>query len=87
MASGDEADTEALPISADARVLGATLKAGQTAELRLGPGRRAYLVPATGAVEVDGVRVGPRDGAAISEVETLQVKALEDAEIVVVDVA
>jgi redox-sensitive bicupin YhaK (pirin superfamily) len=28
MASGDEADTEALPISADARVLGATLKAG-----------------------------------------------------------
>ena len=60
-------DGDALPIRADARVLGATLKAGETAEYRLAEGRRAYLVSARGAVEVNGVRLAARDGAAIRE--------------------
>ena len=87
LASGDNADTEALAIRADARVLGATLKAGQTVDYPLGADRRGYLVPAVGAVDIEGVRVGPRDGAAISQVETLRIRALEDAEIVLVDAA
>jgi redox-sensitive bicupin YhaK (pirin superfamily) len=87
LASGDEADTEALPIRANARVLGATLKAGETAEYVLGADRRGYLVPAVGVVEIDGVRVGARDGAAISQVEVLKVTALEDSEVVLVDAA
>jgi len=87
LASGDAADTDALSIRADARVLGATLKAGQTIDYPLGQDRRGYLVPAVGAVDVEGVRVGPRDGAAISDVETLHIRALEDAEIVFVDAA
>jgi hypothetical protein len=44
-------------------------------------------VPAVGAVEIDGVRVGARDGAAISQVEVLKVTALEDSEVVLVDAA
>lgn len=87
LASGDAADADALPIHADARVLGVTLKAGQTSDYALGSKRRGYLTVAVGAVEVDGVRVGPRDGAAISDVETLKVTALEDAEVVLVDVS
>jgi hypothetical protein len=87
LASGDAGDAEALPIRTDARVLGATLKAGQVVDYPLGVRRHGYLVPAVGAVEVDGVRVGPRDGAAIRGVDTLRVKALEDAEIVLVDAA
>jgi redox-sensitive bicupin YhaK (pirin superfamily) len=87
LASGFDADAEALPIRTDARVLGATLKAGETAEYSLGAERRAYLVPAMGAVEIDGVRVNARDGAAIRDVETLRVTALEDAEVVLVDAA
>jgi len=87
LASGFEADAEALPIRTDARVVGAALKAGETAEYSLGKDRRAYLVPAVGAVEVDGVRVNARDGAAIKDVETLRVTALEDAEVVLVDAA
>ncbi|WP_323991680.1 pirin family protein [Nguyenibacter sp. L1] len=87
LASGYDSDADALPIRADARVLGATLKAGQTAEYVLGTERFAYLVPATGAVEIDGVRVNARDGAAISKTDTLRVTALEDAEIVLVDAA
>ena len=86
LASGKPDDTEALPIRADARVLGATLKAGQTAEYKLGDGRRAYVVPSTGAVEVNGVRLDQRDGGAVQGELELRVTALEDAEVVLVDV-
>ena len=85
LASGN-GDEDALPIRADARVLGATLQAGQTAKYRIGADRHGYLVPASGAVEVNGVRIGPRDGAAIEAVEVVTVMALEDAEVVMVDV-
>ncbi len=87
LASGLSADAEALPIRSDARVLGATLKAGQTAEYALDPARRAYLVPATGRVSVNGVALAARDGAAIANERKLSVTAIEDAEIVLVDAA
>ena len=85
LASGFAGDDDALPIRADARVLGATLKAGETAEYRLGTARHAYLVPATGLVEVNGVKVGPRDGLAIEDETALTVRAFENSEIVLVD--
>ncbi len=87
LASGLPGDDDALPIRTDARVLGATLKAGETAEYRLGRERLGYLVSAVGEVEVDGVTLGARDGAAISDVDTVRVKALSDAELVLVDSA
>jgi hypothetical protein len=86
LASGFAEDAEALPIGADARVLGATLKRGETAEYRLPKGRRAYLVAALGAVEVNGVRLGERDGAAVQDESALRLTAIDDAEIVLVDV-
>ncbi len=85
LASGFPANDGALPIRADAHVLGATLKAGQSAEYALGPGRHAYLVPAAGLVEVNGIRLATRDGAAIEDEPTLTLTAIEDAEIVLVD--
>ena len=85
LASGRGDDGDALPIRTDARVAGATLRAGETAEYLLGKERRAYLVPATGAVLIDDVHVNARDGAAISDVDVLRVTALEDSEIVLVD--
>ncbi len=87
LAAGPAPEGDALPIRADARVLGATLKAGETAEYALAEGRYAYLVPSQGAVEVNGVRVGTRDGAAIADEAVLRVTALEDAELVMVDAA
>ncbi len=87
LASGFAEDTDALPIRTDARVVGATLKAGESATYQLGTDRRAYLVPAIGAVEIDGQRVNARDGAAIAEVDSIQITALEDSEIVLVDAA
>src|SRR5436853_2587506 len=85
LASGFEEDGEALKINAAARVLGATLKAGETAEIGLDPSRHAYLVAVGGAIEVNGRRAEPRDGVAVTGEERLTIKALEEAEIVLVD--
>jgi len=87
LASGFAEDGEALPIRTEARVLGATLKKGETTDYALGSDRHAYLVPATGKIEINGVAANARDGVAISDTETLTVTALEDAELVMVDAA
>jgi redox-sensitive bicupin YhaK (pirin superfamily) len=87
VASGFESDTDALPIRADARVLATTLRAGESAEYALANERKGYLVPAAGAVEVNGVRANARDGLAISNETKLKITALEDSEIVMVDAA
>lgn len=80
-------DAEALPIGADARVMGAMLPAGQTLAYRLEPGHKAYLVPAAGSVRVNGHRLGEGDGAAIEAETELLVEADDHADIVLVDVA
>jgi quercetin 2,3-dioxygenase len=87
LASGFADETDALPIRTDARIAAATLKAGETAEYPLGADRHGYLVPATGTVEVNGVRLEARDGAAIAEEAVLRVTAVEDAEVILVDAA
>ena len=84
VASGDPADG-ALHINADAKVLAATLKAGETITYDLAEGRRAYLVPAVGEVEVNGVALNARDGAGIRDEPVLTVTARADAELVMVD--
>ena len=85
LASGFDEDEEALPIRADARVLGATLKAGESVDYALGTDRHGYLVPAIGAVEVNGTRIEARDGAAIADAAVINVTAIEDSELVLVD--
>ena len=85
LASGFGEDKDALKINAAARVMGATLKAGETAELDLDPSRHAYLVAVGGAVEINGARAEPRDGVAITGEARVSIKALADAEIVLVD--
>ncbi len=88
LASGYDADVEALRIRANARLLGATIKAGETLTHALGEGRFAYLVPATGRIEINGRLFEARDGAAISAPQgpgAILITALDDAEIVLVD--
>jgi redox-sensitive bicupin YhaK (pirin superfamily) len=87
LASGLPGDEDALPIRTDARVAGATLKAGETTDYVLGQGRHGYLVAATGSIEVNGVRLDARDGAAVRDEPSLRITALEDAEVVLVDAA
>lgn len=87
LASGLPGDTDALPIRANARLVAATLKAGQSTEYHIAPGRKVYLVPASGEIEINGVVAAAGDGVAISDESLLKVSAQQDSEIVLVDVA
>src|SRR4249920_724878 len=53
LASGFDNDNDALPIRADARVLGATLKKGDVTQYKLGATRHGYLVSAAGTIDVN----------------------------------
>jgi redox-sensitive bicupin YhaK (pirin superfamily) len=86
LASGLESDGDALPIRARARVLNAKLKVGQSAKYPLQASRRAYLVPSTGSVDVNGIRIHARDGAAIKDVDVITITAIDEADVDMVDV-
>jgi redox-sensitive bicupin YhaK (pirin superfamily) len=85
LASGEPSD-EALSIHADARLLGATLRAGETVELAVEPARHQYLV-ASAPVTVNGVAASARDGIAITGETGLSIVAGAEsgAELVLVD--
>ncbi|MEQ5840112.1 pirin family protein [Paraburkholderia acidicola] len=85
LASGFAGDEGALPVRADARVLGALLKAGESVRQELGRARHAYLVVASGRIELNGEPIGPLDGVAITNVDAVQISALEDSELVMTD--
>lgn len=86
LASGKaDVPAEALWIAQDAEVLGASLDAGVEVTHLIGEGRLAYLVPAKGRVKVNGIELSERSGAAIRDVAKLAIRAIEDAEIVLVD--
>jgi redox-sensitive bicupin YhaK (pirin superfamily) len=87
LASGLPDDGDALPIRSAARVAGATIKAGETAAYQMTPDRHVYVVSAQGSVDVNGVRLDARDGAAITGEMLVVVKAINDAEVVLVDAA
>lgn len=84
LASGDPAD-EALPIRQNAKVLGATLEAGQSLDVTLTGQRKGYLVLAKGEVELNGEVLKARDGAALTGPLTANIKSLSDSELVLVD--
>lgn len=85
LASGRPGHDEALQIHQDAALLGANLSAGQSVTHRLGVARRAYLVPATGKIEVNGTLAKARDGITITGEEAIAITALEDSEILLAD--
>lgn len=87
LASGIAGDEDALRINADARVLGATMQAGQSLRYAIDPGRHAYLVPATGRIRIGVAEAQARDGVAITGVDAIEITALEDSELVLVDAA
>jgi redox-sensitive bicupin YhaK (pirin superfamily) len=51
----------------------------------LKPGRRAYLVSATGAVLVNGAEAAPLDGIAVWDESEIEIMAREPSEIMLFD--
>ncbi len=67
-------------------MLGATLKAGQSLSQCCSSTSQGYLVPVLGAVSVNGERVEAGDGIAMSGESMLVVEAIDDTEVVLVEV-
>ncbi|MBV7418282.1 pirin family protein [Comamonas sp. CMM03] len=88
LASGMAGDHDVLPLRTDARVLGATIQAGDSVEYHFAHADRyGYLVLATGAASVNGVDLRQQDGAAIHGETRIRITASEDTEVVLVDAA
>ncbi|OUI92511.1 pirin [Acetobacter indonesiensis] len=85
LASGHTEDADALRLNTDARVLGASLKQGQTISYPLGKDRLAYLVVAKGEITIEGKTLHERDGAAIADMDSVTLTADADAELVMVE--
>jgi redox-sensitive bicupin YhaK (pirin superfamily) len=87
LASGYAEDVDALTIRADARVLGASLAAGQRTSYEFPPGGKAYVVAVRGQLQINQLALDARDGASIQGEQSLQITAFADTEIVMVVVA
>tara|TARA_R110000868_G_scaffold19664_1_gene84445 strand:+ start:7175 stop:7876 length:702 start_codon:yes stop_codon:yes gene_type:complete len=86
LASGDPERDGGLMIRQDAKVLGATLLAGQSVTHAVKPGHRAYLVLAIGSGSVNGVDLDARDAAAIRDEAEITIEATTALELVMVEV-
>jgi len=85
LASGDPEKDGALGIRTDARVLAATLPAGEIATYRTDPARHQYLVAQGGRIRINGQEADPGDGVAITGEDEIAVEAIEPCELVLVD--
>ena len=76
-----------LTVHQDVAVYDALLSAKERAELSLGKGRHAWVQVARGSVKVNGETLVAGDGAAVSAEPGLALEGLEEAEVLVFDLA
>lgn len=76
-----------LTIQQDARLLGATLDEGATLSHPLDDQRHAWVQVVRGRVNINGAILTAGDGAAISEEREIAIRADENAEVLVFDLA
>ena len=69
----------------DGKTLEGWTQRNGTATYEVKEGRHGYLVLADGSIELNGIVMNGRDGAAITGPESVTLKGVADAEIVFVD--
>ena len=72
-------------INVAAAILGADLPAGRSVAHRIAPGRHTYVLAASGRLTVNGAELGERDGAEVNGEDMLTIEALEDSDVLVLD--
>jgi len=85
--AGRQPEQGAVTIHQDARLLIGRLDEGFTVEHAIPPGRHAWVHVARGAVTLNGDALDAGDGAAVSDESVLTIRATEDAEVLVFDLA
>ena len=86
IASDDGADGS-VKINQDAKLFVTLLAPGEVVAQSIDPKRHGWLQVAKGAVELNGKKLQQGDGAAISGEKQLTIKAAEDAEVLLFDLA
>ena len=87
LVAAPDARDGALKIHQNAELSLALLAAGEDLSYSLKPGRRAWLQIARGKVTLNGSALEAGDGASVSEERTLTLKAIDDAETLLFDLA
>ena len=85
--AGPDGEDGSVTIHQDARLYVSLLSPGQEVKHDLAPGRYAWLQVAKGAVELNGKLLNQGDGAAVSEEQKLTIKGIQDAEVLLFDLA
>lgn len=86
IASNDGAEGS-VKINQDAKLFVTLLAHGEEVTQSLGGKRSAWLQVAKGEIELNGKRLKQGDGAAISDEAKLKIKAIEEAEVLLFDLA
>jgi redox-sensitive bicupin YhaK (pirin superfamily) len=74
-------------INQDAKLFVTLLAPGEEVRQSIGPKRHVWLQVAKGEIELNGQQLRQGDGAALSEEKQLTIKAMEDAEVLLFDLA
>jgi len=82
-----DANDGSVKINQDARLYVSLLKPGEEVVHELASERYAWLQVARGAVELNGKKLNQGDGAAITDEQRLKIKAAQDAEVLLFDLA
>lgn len=82
-----EGREESLKIHQNVALYNAVLRGGEAVEHRFAPGRHAWVQVIQGAVTLNGTPLSAGDGAAVSDETALDIRAVEDAEILLFDLA
>jgi redox-sensitive bicupin YhaK (pirin superfamily) len=85
--AGSDGKNGSVIIHQDARLYVTLLSPGQEVTHELAKGRYAWLQVAKGAVELNGKPLHQGDGAAVSDEGKLAIKGIEEAEVLLFDLA
>jgi redox-sensitive bicupin YhaK (pirin superfamily) len=78
---------ESITVHQNVDVWAARFATGEQAAFRLKPSRQAWMQTARGSVALNGALLRAGDGAAASQEDTLEIKAVEEAEVLLFDLA
>jgi quercetin 2,3-dioxygenase len=85
LVASKEGRNNSVTLHQDVEVWAARFAPNEQVTFRFRPGRRAFVQAARGAVTLNGVMLNTGDGAAVSQEEILELKAVDDAEILLFD--
>lgn len=85
--AGPAGSGAALPLHQDARVLASVLESGRELTYPVQPGRGIWVQMISGRTLIDGIALNQGDGLAIEDSGTLTIRAVEQAEFLLFDLA